>query len=255
MIILLSPAKTLDYSKDFNFQPSVPTFLNDSSKLVKGLKSKEPKDIASLMSLSDKLAMLNFERFQSWSAAKKIGSDAKHALFVFKGDVYQGLQAEDFSKGDVNFAQKHLRILSGLYGELRPLDLIKPYRLEMGTKYKNERGDNLYQFWGDKIQKNILKELKDNKSNLVINLASNEYFSVLGAFPKEVNVVSPVFKDAKNGEYKLISFYAKKARGFMSNWIIKNRVKKAEDLKNFNEEGYYYSKKLSTDSEPVFLRD
>ena len=255
MIILLSPAKTLDYSKDFNFQPSVPTFLNDSSKLVKGLKSKEPKDIASLMSLSDKLAMLNFERFQSWSAAKKIGSDAKHALFVFKGDVYQGLQAEDFSKGDVNFAQKHLRILSGLYGELRPLDLIKPYRLEMGTKYKNERGDNLYQFWGDKIQKNILKELKENKSNLVINLASNEYFSVLGAFPKEVNVVSPVFKDAKNGEYKLISFYAKKARGFMSNWIIKNRVKKAGDLKNFNEEGYYYSKKLSTDSEPVFLRD
>ena len=176
-------------------------------------------------------------------------------MFVFKGDVYQGLRAEDFSEGDVNFAQKHLRILSGLYGELRPLDLIKPYRLEMGTKYKNERGDNLYQFWGDKIQKNILKELKENKSNLVINLASNEYFSVLGAFPKEVNVVSPVFKDAKNGEYKLISFYAKKARGFMSNWIIKNRVKKADDLKNFNEEGYYYSKKLSTDSEPVFLRD
>ena len=164
MIILLSPAKTLDYSKDFNFQPSMPTFLNDSSKLVKGLKSKEPKDIASLMSLSDKLATLNFERYQSWSAAKKIGADAKHALFVFKGDVYQGLQAEDFSEGDVNFAQKHLRILSGLYGELRPLDLIKPYRLEMGTKYKNERGDNLYQFWGDKIQKNILKELKDNKS-------------------------------------------------------------------------------------------
>ena len=255
MIILLSPAKTLDYSKDFNFQPSVPTFLNDSAKLVKGLKSKEPKDIASLMSLSDKLAMLNFERFQSWSAAKKIGADSKHALFVFKGDVYQGLQAEEFSRGDVNFAQKHLRILSGLYGELKPLDLIKPYRLEMGTKYKNERGDNLYQFWGDKIQKNILKELKDNKSNLVINLASNEYFSVLGAFPKEVNVVSPVFKDAKNGEYKLISFYAKKARGFMSSWIIKNRVKKAADLKNFNEEGYYYSKKLSTDSEPVFLRD
>ena len=131
MIILLSPAKTLDYSKDFNFQPSVPTFLNDSAKLVKGLKSKEPKDIASLMGLSDKLAALNFERFQSWSASKKIGSDSKHALFVFQGDVYQGLQAENLSKGEVIFAQKHLRILSGLYGELKPLDLIKPYRLEI----------------------------------------------------------------------------------------------------------------------------
>ena len=254
MIILLSPAKTLDYSKDFNFQPSVPTFLNDSAKLVKGLKSKEPKDIASLMGLSDKLAALNFERFQSWSASKKIGSDSKHALFVFQGDVYQGLQAENLSKGDVTFAQKHLRILSGLYGELKPLDLIKPYRLEMGTKYKNERGDNLYQFWGDKIKKNIVNELKANKSNLVINLASKEYFSVVGKLPEDIEVVSPVFKDFKNGQYKIISFYAKKARGYMSSWIIKNKVLKSEDLKGFDLEGYKFSNKMSTPSEPVFIR-
>ena len=255
MIVLLSPAKTLDYSQEFDVQHTAPAFLSDSAKLIKELKVKEPKDIASLMGLSDKLATLNFDRYQSWSASKTMGNDNKPALFVFQGDVYQGLQANTFNKKDITFAQKHLRILSGLYGELRPLDVIKPYRLEMGTKLPTARGKNLYEFWGTKVQENILKELKANKSNLVVNLASKEYFTVVGSLPTDVNVVSPVFKDFKNGEYKLISFYAKKARGYMSHWIIKNKVTKPEDLKNFDAEGYKYSKKLSTESEPVFLRN
>lgn len=255
MIVLLSPAKTLDYSQEFDVQHTAPAFLSDSAKLIKELKVKEPKDIASLMGLSDKLATLNFDRYQSWSASKTMGNDSKPALFVFQGDVYQGLQANTFNKKDITFAQKHLRILSGLYGELRPLDVIKPYRLEMGTKLPTARGKNLYEFWGTKVQENILKELKANKSNLVVNLASKEYFTVVGSLPTDVNVVSPVFKDFKNGEYKLISFYAKKARGYMSHWIIKNKVSKPEDLKNFDAEGYKYSKKLSTESEPVFLRN
>ena len=255
MIVLLSPAKTLDYSQEFDVQHTAPAFLSDSAKLIKELKVKEPKDIASLMGLSDKLATLNFDRYQSWSASKTMGNDSKPALFVFQGDVYQGLQANTFNKKDITFAQKHLRILSGLYGELRPLDVIKPYRLEMGTKLPTARGKNLYEFWGTKVQENILKELKANKSNLVVNLASKEYFTVVGSLPTDVNVVSPVFKDFKNGEYKLISFYAKKARGFMSHWMVKNKITKSEDLKNFDAEGYKYSKKLSTESEPVFLRN
>ena len=254
MIVLLSPAKTLDYTKEFDVEPTAPAFLADSAKLIKELKTKEPKDIASLMGLSDKLAALNFDRYQSWSAAKKMSADSKPALFVFQGDVYQGLQADTFNKKDISFAQKHLRILSGLYGELRPLDVIKPYRLEMGTKLKNIKGKNLYEFWGTKVQENILKELKSNKSSLIVNLASKEYFSVLGKMPNDVNVVSPVFKDFKNGQYKLISFFAKKARGYMSNWIIKNRITDSNDLRFFNNEGYKFSKSESTETEPVFLR-
>ena len=254
MIVLLSPAKTLDYSKEFDVEPSAPAFLSDSAKLIKELKTKEPKDIASLMGLSDKLATLNFDRYQSWSAAKKMSADSKPALFVFQGDVYQGLQADTFNKKDISFAQKHLRILSGLYGELRPLDLIKPYRLEMGTKLKNTKGKNLYEFWGTKVQDNILKELKSNKSSLVVNLASKEYFSVVGSMPTDVEVVSPIFKDFKNGKYKIISFYAKKARGLMAKFILENKIENSEDLINFNLEGYKYNKEASSENNPTFLR-
>ncbi len=255
MIIVLSPAKTLDYSNTANENHTAPQFLNQSSKLIKTLKTKEPKDIASLMGLSDKLAILNFDRYQSWTASKSLSDESKPSMFVFKGDVYKGLQAENFTGGDIKFAQQHLRILSGLYGILRPLDVIKPYRLEMGTKLKTDSTSNLYDFWGDKIQKNITNELKQQKSNLLINLASKEYFSALGNMPEGIKVVSPVFKDFKNGKYKIISFYAKKVRGTMSNWIIKNRIKDIKKLYNFNEDGYYFSKELSTPEEPVFLRD
>ena len=254
MIIVLSPAKTLDYDFESNNKHSIPSFLGQSSKLINQLKQKEPKDIASLMGLSDKLATLNFDRYQSWAASKKASNDSKPSMLVFKGDVYQGLQAEDLTNRELDFAQKHIRILSGLYGILRPLDLMKPYRLEMGTKLETSEGKNLYEFWGNKIQKNVLEELKKQKSDLLINLASKEYFSVLGKMPEDINVVSPTFKDYKNGKYKIISFYAKKARGLMARWIIQNKVKDFEDLANFNVEGYKYSKAESTATTPVFLR-
>ena len=254
MIIVLSPAKTLDYDFDFSNQHSVPTFLNQSSKLIKLLQKKEPKDIASLMGLSDKLATLNYDRYQAWTASKTVSNDSKPSMLVFKGDVYQGLHAESLSKNDLNFAQKHLRILSGLYGILKPLDLMKPYRLEMGTKLETSKGNNLYEFWGDKIQKNVLSELKDMKSDLIVNLASKEYSSVLGKMSEDINIVSPTFKDYKKGNYKIISFYAKKARGLMARWIIKNKIQNFEDLVDFNLDGYSFSKKESTVTTPVFLR-
>ncbi len=254
MIIVLSPAKTLDYEFESNHDHSVPAFLSQSSKLISNLKTKEPKDIASLMGLSDKLATLNFDRYQSWSPAKKVSADSKPSMLVFKGDVYQGLQAEDLNNSQMKFAQKHIRILSGLYGILRPLDLMKPYRLEMGTKLETSEGKNLYEFWGDKVQKNVLNELKDQKSDLLINLASKEYFTVLGKLPEDINVVTPTFKDYKNGNYKIISFYAKKARGLMARWIIQNKVTNFEDLSGFDLDEYKYSKAESTATVPVFLR-
>ena len=254
MIIVLSPAKTLDYEFESNHDHSVPVFLSQSSKLISNLRTKEPKDIASLMGLSDKLAMLNFDRYQSWSPAKKVSSDSKPSMLVFKGDVYQGLQAEDLNNSQMKFAQKHIRILSGLYGILRPLDLMKPYRLEMGTKLETSEGKNLYEFWGDKVQKNVLNELKDQRSDLLINLASKEYFTVLGKLPEDINVVTPTFKDYKNGNYKIISFYAKKARGLMARWIIQNKVTNFEDLSGFDVDGYKYSKAESSATVPVFLR-
>ena len=254
MIIVLSPAKTLDYEFESTHEYSVPAFLNQSSKLIGELKEKEPKDIASLMGLSDKLATLNYDRYQSWSASKKVSVDSKPSMLVFKGDVYQGLKAEDLSKSEMKFAQKHIRILSGLYGILRPLDVMKPYRLEMGTKLQTSQGKNLYEFWGNKVQKNVLDELNNHKSDLLINLASKEYFTVLGKLPEEINVVTPTFKDYKNGKYKIISFYAKKARGLMARWIIQNKVSDFESLSNFNLDGYKYSKAESAATMPVFLR-
>ena len=254
MIIVLSAAKTLDYEFESNHEHSVPAFLSQSSKLINNLKTKEPKDIASLMGLSDKLAALNFDRYQSWSPAKKVSADSKPSMLVFKGDVYQGLQAEDLNNAEMKFAQKHIRILSGLYGILRPLDLMKPYRLEMGTKLETSEGKNLYEFWGDKVQKNVLNELKVQRSDLLINLASKEYFTVLGKLPEDINVVTPTFKDYKNGNYKIISFYAKKARGLMAKWIIQNKVTNFEDLSGFDLDGYKYSKAESTATVPVFLR-
>ena len=255
MIIVLSPAKTLDYSVDPKSNHTAPQFLSQSSKLIKTLKDKEPKDIASLMGLSDKLATLNFDRYQSWKAVKSVSSDAKPSMLVFKGDVYQGLGAEDFNAKHIKFAQKHLRILSGLYGILRPMDVIKPYRLEMGTKLQTSKGKNLYEFWGNSVQENVISDLVSQKSDLLINLASKEYFSVLGKMPDYINVVSPVFKDFKNGKHKIISFYAKRARGLMAKWIIENNIKDFEKLSKFNLDGYYFSKKDSTVTEPVFLRN
>ena len=255
MLIVLSPAKTLDYSVDPKSNHTAPQFLSQSSNLIKNLKDKEPKDIASLMGLSDKLATLNFDRYQSWKASKTVSDDSKPSMMVFKGDVYQGLDAESLNNKQIKFAQKHLRILSGLYGILRPMDVIKPYRLEMGTKLETTKGKNLYDFWGNSIQKNVLNDLESQKSDLLINLASKEYFTVLGKMPEHINVVSPVFKDYKNGKHKIISFYAKNARGAMARFIIQNRVLDEADLKKFNLNGYLFYPEKSNNDQIVFIRN
>ena len=257
MIIVLSPAKTLDYTTQRNIDDfSSPVFLNKSKNLIGELKKKKSKEISSLMKLSDKLTSLNVERYQNWKGQIKPSDNAQQSIYVFKGDVYQGLDIDSFTKKDINFAQQHLRILSGLYGILKPLDIIEPYRLEMGTKLKTQNGDNLYDFWGNNISKEIEKELKILKSKTLINLASNEYYDSIQSLSENINVISPVFKDkGKDGKFKIISFYAKKARGYMASWLIKNKINKNDDIKKFSEEGYKFSAQESTKDIPVFLRN
>ncbi len=253
MIIVLSPAKTLDYSfseKGLDF--SVPPFLPKSKNLVSTMKKLNKSELSSLMGVSDKISALNHDRFKNWSQATKPAAHAKQAGFVFKGDVYQGLEFEKLSKQDINFAQKHLRILSGLYGVLKPLDIISPYRLEMGTKISVAKNKDLYEFWKEEITNQLNKDLKT--SSIVVNLASIEYFSSVDTEKLKSRVISPVFKDFKNGQFKIISFYAKKARGLMAKYLIENRAKTPEDLNKFNLDGYKFSKKDSTEDKPVFLR-
>ena len=255
MLVLVSPAKTLDYESDLNQKNfSIANHLADSEILIKELQNKSPEDLSKLMGLSEKLALLNFDRNMNWSKPTMLNENTRQAIFAFKGDVYQGLNASSLSKADINYAQKNLCILSGLYGLLRPLDLMYPYRLEMGTKMKNERGTNLYEFWGNKITQTVNKLAKENKSKAIVNLASVEYFSVLKKENLDLSVINPVFKDYKNGKYKIISFFAKKARGSMTRFIIQNRIKKVEDLKGFDLDGYSFSEKESVENSPVFLR-
>jgi cytoplasmic iron level regulating protein YaaA (DUF328/UPF0246 family) len=220
---------------------------------MKGLKKYQPEQLSELMHMSDALGELNFARNANWKVPFT-PENAKQAIFAFRGDVYQGMKAEDYSVAELNFAQRHLRILSGLYGLLKPLDLIQPYRLEMGSKFANERGKNLYEFWGSKITDNINSELAPLKTKLLINLASNEYFSAVHTKKLEAEVVTPVFKDWSNGKYKIISFFAKKARGEMVTYIVNNRIESAHELLNFQVNGYRYSEADSTISKPVFLR-
>ena len=255
MLILVSPAKTLDYESDIRIDDfSIASHLSDSEILIKELQKKNPDDLSSLMGLSEKLSILNFERYMNWKKPTKPSDNTRQAIFAFKGDVYQGLDVNSLSKVEINYAQKNLCILSGLYGLLKPLDLMYPYRLEMGTKMKNKHGANLYEFWGSKINKTINDLSKENKSKAIVNLASVEYFSVLKKDQINLPVINPVFKDYKNGNYKIISFFAKKARGTMARFIIQNRIKKSEDLIGFDLDGYRYSKKESKENSPVFLR-
>ena len=255
MIILLSPAKTLDYDKlETNTLYTVPLLLEKSKILINDLKKKKPSEISKLMNISDKLSSLNSERYKSWKGLKEKSKNSKEAIFVFKGDVYQGLDIESFEKKDLEYSQNHLRLISGLYGLLKPLDIIEPYRLEMGTKLKTSKGKNLYEFWDKEISDQLIKDLESLKSNTIINLASNEYFNSVKVLEKTTNVISPVFKDFSKDKYKIISFYAKKARGLMAAWILKNKIKK-EKIRNFNIDGYYYSKEDSSENSPVFLRD
>ena len=255
MLVLVSPAKTLDYESDMSVSDfSVASHLSDSQLLVKELQKKNPEDLASLMGLSEKLSCLNFERNMNWSKPTKPSNTARQAIYAFKGDVYQGLDANSLSKADINYAQKNLCILSGLYGILKPLDLMYPYRLEMGTKMETKRGKNLYDFWGSRLTQHINDLSASNKSKGIVNLASLEYFSAIQADKLDLPVISPVFKDYKNGKYKIISFFAKKARGSMTRFIVQNKIKKVEDLNDFNLDGYRYSKKDSELNKPVFLR-
>lgn len=254
MIIVVSPAKSLDFdSRAKTKRFTNPEFLDDSSQLMKGLREYEPQKLAELMHISEALSELNFSRNANWNTPFDL-NNAKQAIYAFQGDVYQGMQAQDYSTGEINFAQKHLRILSGLYGLLKPLDLIQAYRLEMGSKFKNSRGKNLYEFWGSKLTDHINEELAPQKSKLLVNLASNEYYSALKPKQIDAEIVSPIFKDFSNGKYKIISFFAKKARGSMVTYIVNNRITDAKDLLNFDSEGYQYSKADSTPAKPVFLR-
>lgn len=254
MLILVSPAKTLDYESPLATRTCTqPRFIEQSSQLIEVLKQLSVQEVAELMKLSDKLASLNVARYQSWQPEHTL-DNARPAILAFKGDVYTGLDATSFSEEDFQFAQRHLRILSGLYGVLRPLDLLEPYRLEMGTRLKTHAGESLYQFWGDRITRALNEEL-NSSDDPVINLASNEYFKAVQPKALKGRLITPVFRDCKNGQYKIISFYAKKARGLMSRYIIQNRIETAEAIKAFDLEGYYFSPEQSRGDTWVFLRD
>ncbi|MEM9896775.1 MAG: peroxide stress protein YaaA [Bacteroidota bacterium] len=254
MIAVISPAKSLDFEKDYEVHGTKPRLLEHTSELIQVLRKKSPNDLAELMSISDNLAALNADRYQQFKATHS-KRNAKPSVLAFKGDVYQGLQADDFDEEKLEFAQKHLRILSGLYGLLRPLDLIQPYRLEMGTKLAFDRYTSLYEYWGTKILDLLLADLKKQGDNVILNLASNEYFKSIKKKEMKARIINVDFKDFNNGTYKIISFYAKKARGLMSKYLIENQISSAEDLKGFDLEGYYYDMESSSDDSLCFKRD
>ena len=250
MHILISPAKTLSMdSTNVVANYSLPPFQKQSKELISHLKKLKATDIQNLMTVSSKIAELNAERFDSWTLPFDL-SNAKQAIFAFKGDVYTGLDADTLSTAEIEFAQNKVSILSGLYGLLKPLDLMQAYRLEMGTKLATKKGKNLYEFWTT----HITNELNTREQDLIINLASNEYFKAIDNKILKANVITPVFKDEKNGVLKVISFFVKKARGMMVRFIVQNHMSDVNELKSFNSGGYAFSEALSTDKEWVFTR-
>jgi cytoplasmic iron level regulating protein YaaA (DUF328/UPF0246 family) len=255
MLIVVSPAKTLDYESPLvTDKYTMPELLEHSEALIDVCRQLTPADIASLMKVSDKIAGLNVARFAQWSPTFSF-ENARQAILAFKGDVYTGLEAETLSADDLDYAQQHLRMLSGLYGLLKPLDLMQPYRLEMGTKLANPRGANLYQFWGSIITEKLNQAIAAQGDNILVNLASNEYFKAVKVKSLEAQVITPVFKDCKNGQYKVISFYAKKARGMMARYIIENKIESVEGLSAFDVAGYAFDAQESTSTELVFKRE
>ncbi|WP_052283137.1 peroxide stress protein YaaA [Kluyvera genomosp. 1] len=254
MLILISPAKTLDYQSPLaTTRYTQPALLEYSQQLIGVARKLSAPQIKALMGISDKLADLNATRFHDWHP-DFTPENARQAILAFKGDVYTGLQAETFSEADFDFAQKHLRMLSGLYGVLRPLDLMQPYRLEMGIRLENPRGKDLYQFWGEEITQTLNAALAAQGDDIVVNLASDEYFRSVKPKVLKGQLIKPVFLDEKNGKFKVISFYAKKARGLMSRFIIENRLTKPEQLTGFNSEGYFFDPESSSNDELVFKR-
>ncbi|MEC5128262.1 peroxide stress protein YaaA [Verrucomicrobiales bacterium BCK34] len=255
MLAVISPAKTLDYESTLpSLRPTQPRLLDQSEALIKVLRKLSSSDLQALMGISEKLGDLNAERNQSWSVPFS-SDNARAALFAFKGDVYTGFTLDEYASEDFSFAQKHLRILSGLYGVLRPLDLMQPYRLEMGTALQTSKGKNLYEFWGDQITKELNAAFKASGSNTLVNLASKEYFSAVTPGELKGDVITPNFKDLKNGSYKIISFYAKKARGMMCDYMIRNRIGNPEELKGFDRDGYSFNPTLSKGNDWIFTRD
>lgn len=254
MLTVISPAKNLDFdSKPHTEVHSEPQFLAQSQLLIDELKELDTAQVATLMKLSDKLAALNVGRFNEWQVPFSL-DNAKQAVLAFNGDVYTGLDAASLDEAGLAFAQKHLRILSGLYGILKPLDLMQPYRLEMGTKFANQKGKDLYAFWGSTLRETLEADA-EMADDILINLASNEYFKAVEAKKLKARIITPAFKDWKNGQYKMISFYAKKARGLMTRYIIDNQINEPELLKGFDYDGYRYSEEMSSKDDWVFIRD
>jgi len=254
MITLLSPAKTLDYeSPDQIKELTIPQFTMDSNRLIRILKKKSITEIKDLMHLSDALAKLNKMRYKNFSKEYN-DENSKSAITAFKGDVYVGFEAATLSDEDLQFANQHVRILSGLYGILLPFDRMQPYRLEMGTRLENKKGSNLYHFWGDTISKALNKELKDQNSDLILNLASNEYFKAVNKKKLKARIINVDFREEQDGELKFVSFFAKKARGLMARYIVKNRIDDVESLLGFDYENYRIAEEHSTDDQLMFVR-
>jgi cytoplasmic iron level regulating protein YaaA (DUF328/UPF0246 family) len=255
MITILSPAKKLSkdcYSVTNDYH--LPKYIDKSRVLVNGLKNLDPVDYMSLMNISESLATLNWERMQKWNSNFN-SKNSREAIYSFSGDTYTGFDVSSLNDEDLKFADLNLRILSGLYGLLRPLDLIMPYRLEMGTKLENNKGKDLYEYWGSSLGENIIEELKVHKNPVVINCASLEYFKSIKFKTNNIDIITPQFKDWKNGKLKIISFYAKKARGMMARFIVKNKIENKNDILKFDLGGYKYQPSLSSSLEPVFTRD
>lgn len=254
MLLFLSPAKSLDYKTPPHVATHTqPVFLKHSEILIKQLRKLSPADIANLMDLSDPLALLNYNRYADWSLPFS-PANAKQAVLAFDGDVYDGLNAKTLSAADLDFAQQRVRMLSGLYGILKPLDLMQPYRLEMGTRFANKAGKDLYAFWGERLLKTINAELADMPRPVAVNLASEEYFKAAVGRKIKGELIQPVFEDWKNGRYKIISFYAKRARGLMTRYAVLNRLNEPEGLKDFDYDGYAYAPEVSDDTHWVFRR-
>ena len=255
MIAIVSPAKSLDFETTYSHITSTkPRLLKHTRKLVNILKKKKASEISQLMKISEKLANLNIERYQSFKETHT-SEVSKPNILAFQGDVYKGIQADTFQLDDLNFAQKHLRVLSGLYGLLRPLDAIQPYRLEMGTRLNFDNFKTLYEYWDRTILDLLLADLKRQSDNIIVNLASNEYFKSIDKKDMPAKVIDIKFKDLNNGVYKVVSFYAKKARGLMARFMILNRINNPQKLKNFNLEGYYFDESTSSENKLTFKRD
>ncbi|MDY6215057.1 peroxide stress protein YaaA [Actinobacillus porcinus] len=255
MLAIISPAKTLDYDSDIPKLAYTQPHLTDySEQLIQICRQFSPNELASLMSISDKLAGLNVARYAQWQKAHN-EQNARAAIYAFKGEVYAGLDAYSLTAEDIQFAQTHLAMLSGLYGLLKPLDLMQPYRLEMGTKLANPNGKDLYAYWGNIITQSLQQAIDNQGDNVLINLASDEYYKAVNAQKLKARIIKPIFLDNKNGKYKVISIYAKKARGLMCRYIIQNRLTHPEQLKAFDLEGYWFDEINSSEREWVFKRD